>query len=118
MSNPDPRPSSKREKLAELEHLIAEQDERTRRQAIEQTGRIQLALLRAHLLKLGVLDPDEFAEKAQGNWWIDPDTAELRTWFVIDGSAYYEKGGVIYVEREARGNGNGTRPWQSPESPR
>jgi hypothetical protein len=106
-----------------------EADERARDQATQLAARTQLAVLRAHLRKLGVrdLDPDEFAEQAQGNWWTNPDTAELCTWFVIDGSAYYEKDGVIYVEREARGrlewtilgaDGKPVGPWQLTAPPR
>jgi hypothetical protein len=91
MSAPDhPKPDRKRDRLAEIEAMQREADERGRDQATLNAARAQLALLRAHLLKLGVrdLDPDEFGEQAQGNWWINPDTAELRIWFVIDGCAY------------------------------
>ncbi|MGH2924453.1 MAG: hypothetical protein ACRDK1_00615 [Solirubrobacterales bacterium] len=98
------RPSSKAEGLAKIEAMQRDADQVGRDQAVEQEGRRQLALLRAELLKLGVVDPDEFAEKATGKWWDSPIGAELRAWVVIDGVTYERcRNGAIRVEREAQG---------------
>lgn len=122
MSHPD-----RKKRLAELEAMQHHQDDRAHRQGIEHAARTQLALLRVHLLKLGLLTPDQFAGTAQGNWWDDPDTGELRVWFLVDGCAYYRKDGLIYVEREARGrlewtildaDGEPVKPWSCEAPPR
>ena len=82
--------SRKRDRTAEIEAMVRDAAEQGRRQATQNAARVQLALLRADLLRLGVcdLDPAEFGEQAQGNWWTDPNTAELRVWFLIHGWAY------------------------------
>lgn len=121
-----PRNPRQRQRLAEIESWIDEAHQREHLRAAEATGRTQLALLRTRLLKLGVLGPDEFAEKAVGNWWDDPNTGEVRVWFLIEDRGYYKKDGEVYVEREGKGalewttldsNGQPVEPWQREPPP-
>ena len=89
----------KRKKLAELERLSREQDEAAFLRDREHAGRAQLLVLRATLIRLGLFD----TEKAQGNWRYDPETGEVRAWWVIDGFAYADHEGCVYVEHKVNG---------------
>lgn len=113
----------KRRRLNELDAAIAAQDEEYDRRALEHAGITQLGLARVELLRLGVLDdPDEFAERAKGNWLVNEKTGQVIAWWLIDGErAYYRKDGLVYVERAGHGalewsvlglDGEPLEPWQ------
>lgn len=55
------------------------------------------------MLKLGLYALDEFGKKAQGNWHFDPETGELRAWWLIDGTAYVDYKDHVYVEHKVGG---------------
>jgi hypothetical protein len=62
----------------------------------------ELGLLRARLIRLGLIDPGH-PERAKGNWHFDEETGQVRSWFVIDGFAYAEHEGEVYVEHKENG---------------
>lgn len=92
----------KKRNLAELDAAGRQQDEHARKRDIEHGGRSQLALLRARLIRFGLLDPND-PKRATGKWRFDEETGWVRSWFEIDGFAYAEYEGAIYAEHEVHG---------------
>jgi hypothetical protein len=88
--------NEKREKLDKLDRLGREQDERGRRRDAIAAATADLGRLRLRLLKLGVVNLDEFTARAKGRW-----DDEWRVWWEIDGAAFSEYEGAIYVEQKA-----------------
>jgi hypothetical protein len=112
--------NSKRDRRAELEAMIAEQDEQARRQEAEHSAALikvltdlemarfdldaitaQLAQLLDHLMAARVVDPDELDEEPQLDVrWGDKEAGEVAVGVWIEGIVYYEgPPGVLYAER-------------------
>ena len=104
--------NDKEKKLEQLEALARQHDEEKRKADISHAGRVQLGLLRARLLRLGVVSSEEFAE-AKGKFHLDEETGWIRAWWEIDGVVFTTESSEGSVDRKIRivHEANGTREW-------